>query len=294
MSEAKMKMEEREFFDAVGEFTAGHEPPEAMRQLAARLGIELVAREEELRRLSVMVTPYGACLEVEGYSDEEDPWLDLTLIDQNRRLSVAEVDKLRLLVGAWNRRYQPPLPKAALTVQDLARCMFNAVNPREDWMTSLDKHFREHPWGTAARAALRALGLEEREDPGEWSTQYMSPEPPPQKEAAPEESLPAWSRFEGCAIWARSREEEALIRFTAPGKGDCVLNLRRYAIHPIEGPCPAHQPPPPTIPTRERLALEARGAYVNSDDWQERWRNVADAAFRAFGLEPRKEEEHGT
>lgn len=76
-----------------------------------------------------------------------------------------------------------------------------------------------------------------------------------------------------------------------------------------------HQPPPPTIPTREvhlfdgkdlktitiptreELAMGLSGEYRQARYATSRhdvlWRTVADAAFRAFGLEPRKEEDHG-
>lgn len=65
-----------------------------------------------------------------------------------------------------------------------------------------------------------------------------------------------------------------------------------------------HQPPPPTIPTREELANKIRETYWRDHGEVElsrhlgrgdsRWRDAADAAFRAFGLEPRKEETDGT
>ena len=244
MSEAKMKMDEKEFFRAIDDWCSGTPAERATMDLqygalASRLGIELT-REEEPKGC-----PFCGCENV--------------LFEENRILCLrcgtrgAFGSTKAQAIAAWNRRHQPP-PEKIIAEEELAKRMFNAVNPGQDWINSLDKHSRERPWKTAARAALRALGLgipeEEGEDSEEWSTQYMTPAPPSPK--------------------------------TTPGEvhlfdGDDMKTL--------------------AIPTREELAKEMRKAYFvateivpNADTG---WDAAAAYAFRAFGLEPRKEEDHG-
>ena len=77
-----------------------------------------------------------------------------------------------------------------------------------------------------------------------------------------------------------------------PGAEVLAFRDRSYAIAAWNR---RHQPPPPKIPTREELGDEMRKRFfddVEGDNFS-LWRHVADAAFRAFGLEPRKEEDHG-